>query len=64
MILKDENILKAIRSVKTQNRTVTVTQSCYDMIDAEQGKFSSPLTTQETTLEYKLEYRMNKSKKG
>ncbi len=63
MIIKDKNVISAVRSVQTQNRTVTVSQSCFDMVDAEAGDFTKPLTTNTSNVEYRLEYKKNQSNK-
>lgn len=58
MKLEDESLIKALKNHSTG--TVSVDLSCFDMVDAEEGNFSSPITKDKKDIEYKLEIKHKK----
>lgn len=58
MKLENDSLIKALKNHSTG--TVSVDLSCFDMVDAEEGNFSSPITKDKKDIEYKLEIKHKK----
>ena len=58
-IIKDEDIVQAVKDGKITGGTVNVTQSCFSTSSAENFQFSSPIKTQTVSIPYTIEYKAN-----